>query len=151
MFLHSARRLGSLQRDPMGVKGSCPEGEADGVRGLSLLTSADCNSSTPPYVFKAMSLIKLRGSSKKPLTHSNLHIRSFILLYNWFLLPKTKFRHLSLSLVASFVSLRLAILRIIPSIHHPNPLINTIGNYSLTDLQSQYPKYIHKRPKHILL
>ena len=26
-----------------------------------------------------------------------------------------------------------------------------IPTYSLTDLQSQYPKYIHKRPKHILL
>ena len=35
--------------------------------------------------------------------------------------------------------------------YNPNPLINTIGNYSLTDLQSQYPKYIHKHPKHILL
>ena len=35
--------------------------------------------------------------------------------------------------------------------NNPNPLINTIENYSLTDLQSQYPKYIHKRPKHILL
>ena len=35
--------------------------------------------------------------------------------------------------------------------NNPNPLINTIGNYSLTDLQSQYPKYTHKRPKHILL
>ena len=35
--------------------------------------------------------------------------------------------------------------------NNPNTLINTIGNYSLTDQQSQYQKYIHKRPKHILL
>ena len=35
--------------------------------------------------------------------------------------------------------------------NNPNTLINTTGTYSLTDLQSQYPKYIHKRPKHILL
>ena len=34
---------------------------------------------------------------------------------------------------------------------HPNPLISSIGNYSLADLHYQYKKYIHKRPKHILL
>ena len=34
---------------------------------------------------------------------------------------------------------------------HPNPLIRSIGNYSLADLHRQYKKYIHKRPKHILL
>jgi hypothetical protein len=34
---------------------------------------------------------------------------------------------------------------------HPNPLIRSIGNYSLSDLHNQYKKYIHKRPKHILL
>ena len=34
---------------------------------------------------------------------------------------------------------------------HPNPLIRSIGNYTLADLQHQYKKYIHKRPKHILL
>jgi len=34
---------------------------------------------------------------------------------------------------------------------HPNPLISSIGNYSLADLHCQYKKYIHKRPKHILL
>jgi len=32
-----------------------------------------------------------------------------------------------------------------------NPLISSIGNYSLSDLRRQYKKYIHKRPKHILL
>ena len=31
------------------------------------------------------------------------------------------------------------------------PLIRSIGNYSLADLHRQYKKYIHKRPKHILL
>ena len=34
---------------------------------------------------------------------------------------------------------------------HPNPLIRSIGNYSLADLHRHYKKYIHKRPKHILL
>jgi len=34
---------------------------------------------------------------------------------------------------------------------HPNPLISSTGNYSLADLHCQYKKYIHKRPKHILL
>ena len=34
---------------------------------------------------------------------------------------------------------------------YPNPLIRSIGNYSLADLHRQYKKYIHKRPKHILL
>ena len=34
---------------------------------------------------------------------------------------------------------------------HPNPLVRSIGNYSLADLHHQYKKYIHKRPKHILL
>ena len=37
-------------------------------------------------------------------------------------------------------------------LNHPNPLISSIGNYSLSDLRYQYKKkYIHKRPKHILL
>jgi len=34
---------------------------------------------------------------------------------------------------------------------HPNPLDRSIGNYSLADLHRQYKKYIHKRPKHLLL
>jgi hypothetical protein len=34
---------------------------------------------------------------------------------------------------------------------HSNPLIRSIGNYSLADLHRQYTKYIHKRPKNILL
>jgi hypothetical protein len=34
---------------------------------------------------------------------------------------------------------------------HPNPLISSKGNYTLADLRRQYTKYIHKRPKHILL
>ena len=33
---------------------------------------------------------------------------------------------------------------------HPNPLVFSIGNYSLADLHHQYKKYVHKRPKHIL-
>jgi len=33
---------------------------------------------------------------------------------------------------------------------HPNPLIHSIGNYTLADLHCQYKKYIHKRPKHLL-
>jgi hypothetical protein len=33
---------------------------------------------------------------------------------------------------------------------HPNPLISSIGNYTLADLRRQYTKYIYKRPKHIL-
>ena len=34
---------------------------------------------------------------------------------------------------------------------HPNPLIQSIGNYTLADLHLQYKKYVHKRPKHFLL
>ena len=34
---------------------------------------------------------------------------------------------------------------------HPNPLIRNTGNYTLEDLHRQYPKYRHKRIKHILL
>jgi hypothetical protein len=34
---------------------------------------------------------------------------------------------------------------------HPTPLVSSIGNYTLADLHRQYKKYIHKRPKHILL
>jgi hypothetical protein len=34
---------------------------------------------------------------------------------------------------------------------HPNSHISSIGNYSLADLHCQYKKYIHKRPKYILL
>ena len=34
---------------------------------------------------------------------------------------------------------------------HPNPLDGSVGNYSLADLHRQYKKYIHKRPKHLLL
>jgi len=34
---------------------------------------------------------------------------------------------------------------------HPNPLVCSIGNYFLADLHHQYKKYIHKRPKHLLL
>jgi len=37
------------------------------------------------------------------------------------------------------------------SLGHPNPLIRSIGNYSLADFHRQYKKYIQKRPKHILL
>jgi hypothetical protein len=33
---------------------------------------------------------------------------------------------------------------------HPNPLVRSIGNYTLADLYRQYKKYIHKRPKHLL-
>jgi len=33
---------------------------------------------------------------------------------------------------------------------HPNPLVRSIGNYSLADLHRQYKKYMHKRPKHLL-
>ena len=33
----------------------------------------------------------------------------------------------------------------------PNPLGGSEGNYSLADLHQQYKKYIHKRPKHLLL
>ena len=33
----------------------------------------------------------------------------------------------------------------------PNPLIRNTGNYILEDLHRQYPKYRHKRTKHILL
>ena len=32
-----------------------------------------------------------------------------------------------------------------------NPFVRAIGTYSLADLHHQYKKYIHKRPKHILL
>jgi hypothetical protein len=34
---------------------------------------------------------------------------------------------------------------------HPNPPVSSTGNYTLADLHRQYKKYIHKRPKHILL
>ena len=34
---------------------------------------------------------------------------------------------------------------------HPNPLVRSIGNYTLADLHRQYKKYIHKRPKHLFL
>jgi len=34
---------------------------------------------------------------------------------------------------------------------HPNLLVRSIGNYTLADLHRQYKKYIHKRPKHLLL
>jgi hypothetical protein len=34
---------------------------------------------------------------------------------------------------------------------HPNPLVSSIGNYTLADLHRQYKKYIHKWPKHLLL
>ena len=34
---------------------------------------------------------------------------------------------------------------------HPNPLVCSIGNYTLADLHCQYKKYIHKEPKHLLL
>ena len=34
---------------------------------------------------------------------------------------------------------------------HPNPLVRSIGSYSLADLHRQYKKYIHKQPKHLLL
>ena len=34
---------------------------------------------------------------------------------------------------------------------HPNPLVRQIGDYTLSDLQQQYKKYIHKRTKHLLL
>jgi hypothetical protein len=33
---------------------------------------------------------------------------------------------------------------------HPNPLVRSIGNYTLADLHRQYKKYTHKRPKHLL-
>jgi hypothetical protein len=33
---------------------------------------------------------------------------------------------------------------------HPNPLVCSIGNYTLANLHRQYKKYIHKRPKHLL-
>jgi hypothetical protein len=33
---------------------------------------------------------------------------------------------------------------------YPNPLVISIGNYTLADLHRQYKKYIHKRPKHLL-
>jgi len=33
----------------------------------------------------------------------------------------------------------------------PNPLIRNTVNYTLEDLHRQYPKYRHKRTKHILL
>jgi hypothetical protein len=34
---------------------------------------------------------------------------------------------------------------------HPNPHICNTRNYTLEDLQQQYPKYRHKRVKHILI
>jgi hypothetical protein len=35
--------------------------------------------------------------------------------------------------------------------NHTNPLIRTIGQYTLQDLTTMYKKYKHKRPRHILL
>jgi hypothetical protein len=34
---------------------------------------------------------------------------------------------------------------------HSNPLVRSIGHYTLGDLHKQYKKYKHKRPKHCLL
>ena len=34
---------------------------------------------------------------------------------------------------------------------HPNPLDHSIRNYTLADPHRQYKKYVHKRPKHLLL
>jgi hypothetical protein len=34
---------------------------------------------------------------------------------------------------------------------HHNPFVRSIGDYTLPDLLHQYKKYLHKRPKHILL
>ena len=34
---------------------------------------------------------------------------------------------------------------------HPNLLVCQIGNYTLSNLHTQYRKYIHKRTKHLLL
>jgi hypothetical protein len=34
---------------------------------------------------------------------------------------------------------------------HTNPVVRTIGNYTLDDLHQQYKRYINKRTKHILL
>jgi hypothetical protein len=34
---------------------------------------------------------------------------------------------------------------------HPNPSVRSNGDYTLPDLLHQYKKYLHKRPKHILL
>ena len=34
---------------------------------------------------------------------------------------------------------------------HHNPLIGSIGQYTLHDLNTMYKRYKHKRPKHILL
>ena len=34
---------------------------------------------------------------------------------------------------------------------HPNPLVCQIGNYTLSDLHTQYRKYIHKRTEYLLL
>ena len=63
-----------------------------------------------------------------PLIHSNLHILSIrVFIYH---------------LTEKFYN---------GCLNHPNPLISSIGNYSLSDLRYQYKKYIHKRPKHILL
>jgi hypothetical protein len=33
----------------------------------------------------------------------------------------------------------------------PNPLVRSIGTYTLADLYRQYKKYIHKWPKHLPL
>jgi hypothetical protein len=49
--------------------------------------------------------------------HSLIVTYIFIPLCNWFPSPKTKYRHLSLSLVSPSVSLLLPILRVTPSIH----------------------------------
>ena len=34
---------------------------------------------------------------------------------------------------------------------HQNPLVRQIRDYTMSDLQQQYKKYIHKRTKHLLL
>ena len=34
---------------------------------------------------------------------------------------------------------------------HQNPLVRQIGEYTMSDLQQQYKRYIHKRTKHLLL
>ena len=58
-----------------------------------------------------------------PLIHSNLHILSI--------------RDFIYHLTERFYN---------GCLNHPNPLISSTGNYSLSDLRYQYKKYIHKRP-----
>ena len=65
-----------------------------------------------------------------PLLHSNLnieHIRVHEFIYR---LSEKFFLHCST---------------------HQNPLVRQIGDYTMSDLQQQYKKYLHKRTKHILL